>query len=134
MGAHGQSSLEYLIILAAFFGVLALVLPVITESTQGFLSASDDMLAKRIAEETTNQISLMSFLGEGSEKTLAYSPIKQITVYSQNNDFFVETQNKKYSVTFSSPQLVLKQDFNSKFNLTFKKIGENVQVFVNSAS
>jgi hypothetical protein len=72
----------------------------------------------------------MSFLGEGSEKSFEYSPIKSITLYSEDKNFFIQSANKKYSVGFPEPLLVLKQDFNSKFALTLKKNKNNVLVFV----
>ncbi|MFA5125544.1 MAG: hypothetical protein WC462_00895 [archaeon] len=130
MGQKAQSSLEYLLLLAAFFAVLGLVLPVISNTTQSFLSAEDDLLAKHIYEEVQEQVNLMSFLGNGSVKQLEFVPAKFITLYSSGNDLFIESENKKFSVVFPSPPLIPKQEFSGKFLIRILKNKNDVQVFV----
>lgn len=131
--ARAQSSLEYLLILAAFFGVLGVMLPIIFQTTNAFLSAGDDLLAKRIFDEATEQISLMNFLGDGSSKTFEYSPVQSISIYSQGNEVVIKSKNREYKVDCSSPQLILKQDLNKPFSINFEKNGNNVLVFVGPA-
>jgi uncharacterized protein (UPF0333 family) len=128
--SSGQVSLEYLILLAAFFGVLGLALPVMSESTQGFLGASDSLLAKRIADEAQEQINLMKFLGNGSARVLEFFPAKKITLYSQGNELIVQANEKQFSVDCFSPQLIPTQEFSSKFFIKIEKKENNVQVFV----
>jgi len=130
MDPKAQSSLEYLLLLAAFFAVLGLVLPVISGTTQSFLSAEDDLLAKHIYEELQEQVNLMSFLGNGSLKQLEFVPAKFIRLYSLGNDLFIESENKKYSVAFPVPPLIPKQEFSGKFLIKILKNQNSVQVFV----
>jgi len=130
MNSKAQSSLEYLLLLASFFAVLGLVLPVISATTQSFLGAEDDLLAKHISQEVQEQVNLMAFLGNGSVKQLEFIPAKFIRLYSSGNELFIESENKKFNVTFSTPQLILKQEFSGKFLIKILKNQNTVQVFV----
>jgi hypothetical protein len=133
MKPMAQSSLEYLLLLASFFAMLGLVLPVISSTTQGFLSAEDDLLAKHIFEEVQEQVNLMVFLGNGSEKQLEFIPAKFITFSSSGNELIIESENKKFEVIFPNPQLIPKEEFSKKFFINIYKNEDIVQVKVYSS-
>ena len=121
-----QSSLEYLLLLAAFFACLGLALPIMFQTTQDFLSTEDDLLAKRISNTLTEQVNLMQFLGDSSQKSFEFIPLKSISIYSKSSELIIETKNKSFSVDFHSPQLILKQEFANKFIINLKKVGGNI--------
>lgn len=124
----GQASLEYLLLLAAFFAAFAVLLPVVQDSAQNFLFASDTSLAKRISEEASEQISLMEFLSDGSVKEMDYFPAKSISLYSRGSTLVVESNGKTFEVDCDSPQLMERTEFTKKFGLVFEKKDGKVTV------
>jgi hypothetical protein len=130
---RAQVSLEYLLLFAAFFAALAVLLPIMNQTSMQFLSASDSLLAKRIASEVSEQISLMSFLSDGSKKVFEYYPIESISVYSQGNNIFFASKEKAYSVQTNSTQFIQKVDFNSKFFVLVQKDKNKVIIEVSSS-
>jgi hypothetical protein len=74
----------------------------------------------------------MNFLSDGSVKVLTFFPVKAITLYSRGNELIVQANEKQFSVNCFSPQLILKQEFNSKFFIKIEKKENNVQVFAES--
>jgi hypothetical protein len=125
---RAQVSLEYLLLFAAFFAALAVLLPVMNQTSKAFLSASDSLLAKRIASEVFEEVSLMEFLSDGSKKVFEYYPINSISVYSKGNSVFFESSEKTYSVQTNSIQIIPKVDFNSKFFVTLKKDKNTISI------
>jgi hypothetical protein len=113
-------------LLAAFFACLGLALPIMFQTTQDFLSTEDDLLAKRISNTLTEQVNLMQFLGDSSQKSFEFVPLKSISIYSKSSELIIETKNKSFSVDFHSPQLILKQEFANKFIINLKKVGGNI--------
>ncbi len=130
---RAQSSLEYLLLLAAFFAVLATFVPVIANISTGFLGASDDFLAKRIAQDLNEQISLFNSLGEGTKKSFEYSPVSKIIIYSQGNDLVIGSERKQFVTNFPLPQIIPKQEFKSKILLNLFKDVKGVQIFVSGS-
>lgn len=125
-----QSSLEYLIILASFFCVLGIILPIIFQTTNGFLLAGDDFLAKRIASNLSEEINLITFLGNGSMRTFEYVPINGITLYSSGNFIIIETKNRQHKINVFSAQVLLKQEYTSKFWVDVSKIEGKIRIGV----
>jgi len=128
MRSRAQSSIEYLLLLAAFFGVLGVMLPVMSQTTQSFLSASDELLAKRISNDLTEQVSLMKFLGEGSIKQLEYFASKSITVSSRGTAILFSGGDKEFSVELGVVQVFPKQEFNGKFVVTVQKFSNEIKI------
>lgn len=121
MSQKGQSSLEYLILVTVFFSILGIVLPVASNTVDSFLAASDDLLAKQIFEDLSESISLMNFLGEGSEKTFEYHPIKNISFSSSATKVIISTDSKSFEVETNSIQVIPKTTFEKSFFVTIKK-------------
>ena len=123
MNSRAQVSLEYLIILAAFFAVLAVTLPAAASATNQFFGASDAMLAKSISQQVQEQENLFHFLGDGSAVTLEFVPAKLVSIYSEGNELVIIGGEKEFRSTLKSPQLIPRQDFSSKFFVALKKVG-----------
>ena len=126
-------SLEYLLLLAAFFAVLGIVLPVVSTSAQQFLDSSDALLAKRIAGDVTEKASLLAFLAGGSQFSLEYFPAKGISIYSQGTNIFFESAGKQFVAESGSQQLMVKETFTKKFKIIISKRGKDVQVIAESS-
>lgn len=124
----GQSSLEYLLIVTAFFLILGIVLPVASSTVDSFLSASDDLLAKSIANELNENISLMSFLGEGSVKEFNYSPIESISFSSIGTKVIISTKVKSFEVETKFVQIIPKTTFEKNFSLILSKTNKGVSI------
>lgn len=128
LNQRGQSSLEYLLILTAFFSILGVILPVAFNTMESFLSANDDLLAKSIASELNENISLMSFLGEGSEKTFEYFPIKSISFSSSGTKLNILTDAKSFEVETNYVQVIPKISFDKKFLINLSKTDKGIVV------
>ncbi|MDD4128177.1 MAG: hypothetical protein PHY04_00370 [Candidatus ainarchaeum sp.] len=128
--AKGQVSLEYLLIVTAFFSILLIVLPIAVNTMDSFLFASDDLTAKSIVSELNENISLMNFLGEGSSRVFDYSPLKGLTIYSIGSKLIIQTESNNFEVETFSPQLIQKTFFDSKFSITLKKSSKGIVVQV----
>jgi len=127
----GQSSIEYLLLVTAFFSVLGIVLPVASSTVDSFLSTSDDLLAKSIANELNENISLMSFLGEDSVKTFEYSPIKNISFSSSGSKLNISTESKVFEVETNSVQIIPKTSFEKNFSITLLKTNKGISISFN---
>lgn len=129
--SKGQVSLEYLLIVTAFFSILLIILPVAFNTMNSFLFANDDLLAKSIVNELKENISLMNFLGDGTVRVFDYSPSKGMTIYSMGSKVIILTELNSFEVETSSTQLIQKIFFDSKFFITLKKSNGLVEVSVN---
>ena len=118
---RGQSSLEYLLLVTAFFSILGIILPIASNTIDSFINASDDLLAKSIADELTENISLMSFLGEGSVKTFEYSPAKSILFSSSGTKLNISTKSKSFEVETNYVQIIPKTSFEKRFSIVLEK-------------
>ncbi len=128
MSSRAQSSIEYLLLLTAFFGVLGVMLPVMSQTTQSFLSAGDELLAKRISNDLNEQVSLMKFLGDGSIKQFDYFASKSITVSSRGTSILFSSGEKEFPVEMGVVQVFPKQEFNGKFVITIQKLSNGLKV------
>lgn len=130
LNSKGQVSLEYLLIVTAFFSILLIVLPVAVNTMNSFLFVSDDLIAKSIVSELSENISLMNFLGEGSSRVFEYSPVKGLTLYSLGSKLIIQSESNEFEVETFSPQLIQKTFFDSKFSIILKKSSGGVVVKV----
>jgi hypothetical protein len=128
-----QVSLEYLLLLAAFFAALVLVLPVASSSATQFLESSDVLLAKRIVANINEKVSLLQFLGSGSRFELEYFPAKEVVIYSKGNQIVVSVGNKEFVATTDSQQLLLRESFVRQFKIIILKNEKYVQIIAQSS-
>ena len=126
MKLKAQVSMEYLLIMAGFFSILVVLVPAITNSINAFESAQDTVLAEKISDSLNQNSRLFDFLGNGTMKTLTFTPIKSISVWSEGKKVFVASEAKQFEVLFESEQNIPKQEFTSKFSLTIEKESDNV--------
>ena len=128
LNQKGQSSLEYLLIVTAFFSILGIVLPVAFSTVNSFLSTTDDLLAKSISEDLVENISLMSFLGEGSIKTFEYFPSKSISFSSTGTKLNILTESKNFEVETNYVQVIPKVLFEKNFLIILEKKDKGIIV------
>ncbi len=126
MKLKAQVSLEYLLIMAGFFSILVVLVPAISNSITAFESAQDTVLAERIADSLNQNSRLFSFLGNGTVKTLTFTPTKSIAVWSEGKKIVIASGTKQFEVLLQSEQNIPKQEFTSKFFLTIEKELDNV--------
>lgn len=96
-GSKAQFSLEYLLVLLAFFGALAVIIPSISFASQQFFSANDTVSAKIIVDTIKQDCSLFSFLGDGSKKEFSFLVSEKIELSSNGNIFSIKTLQKEFS-------------------------------------
>jgi hypothetical protein len=120
--ACAQVSLEYLILLAAFFSALAIIIPSISFASEQILFAQDTLLAKEITQVVREQVSLFSFLADGSEKTFEFFPAKKIIVSCSQNSLSVSSPQKEFVVDAQCSEFFFSSEFTKKFSLSVKKI------------
>jgi uncharacterized protein (UPF0333 family) len=133
MKLKAQVSLEYLLIMAGFFSILLVLVPAITNSITAFESAQDAVLAEKISDSLNQNYRLFSFLGNGTVKTLTFTPIKSISVWSEGKKIFIASGEKKFEVLFETEQNIPKKEFTSKFYFTLKKELDNIVAEFDSA-
>ena len=121
---RGQVSLEYLLILVAFFSALAIALPAINYSVDQFAQANDTLLARDISQKLEEQLSLFDFLADGSKKTFEVIPTKKISISLQNKQLIISTEQKTFKIQTNSQQS-FSHEFDSKFEITLAKINNN---------
>lgn len=117
---HGQVSVEYLLLLAAFFAALGIILPSVAASTNAFLSASDSALAKHIATDTHENVVLLSSMGNNSSLEEEYVPSQKITLYSKANTIVVSA-GKEFAIEFPDAQVFVSHEFKEKFVIRLTK-------------
>ena len=127
---QAQVSLEYLLILAAFFSALAIALPAINFSVAQFVQANDTMLAKNISQKLEEQFSLFEFLADGSKKTFEFVPTKDISISMQNNQLTVFTKQKSFIIQTNSKQN-FSHEFDSKFEIILTKTKGKTEIYFN---
>ena len=125
-----QVSLEYLLLLAAFFAAFALVLPIVSYSTSQFLASSDVLLAKRISVDLAEKVSLLQFLGDDSQFEGEYFPAKEIVLYSAGSKVLVAASGKEFVVDTNFVQIIPKASFVRQFKIIVLKRSNIVQVVV----
>ena len=128
LNQKGQSSLEYLLIVTAFFSILGIVLPVASSTVTSFMNTTDDLLAKSISQELSENISLMSFLGEGSVKTFEYFPTKGISFSSIGTKLNIFTESKNFEVETNYVQVIPKVLFEKSFSVILNKTNKGIIV------
>ncbi len=123
-----QSSIEYLLILTAFFAALGLIIPAISYGLEGFFLANDTILAKNISEQLKEECSLFSFAGNGSYKEVTYGPSKSINFKSDGTNIAVSSPQKSFSFSCKTNQ-AFEKFFETKFMIKLYK--ENNSTFIN---
>ena len=117
----GQVSIEYLLLLAAFFSALIIILPQVSFAVDQFFATSDTLLAKQIANTLGEEVRLFEFLGNDSKKEFSFSPAKEITLTTQNAAFLAATTQKQFSLALPNPQTNKITTFTKKFTITIQK-------------
>jgi len=108
--------------------MLGIIIPIASTTVNSFLSISDDLLAKSIFTEISENISLMSFLGEGSIKVFEYSPIKGISFSSTGTKLNIFTESKSFEVETNYLQIIPKTLFEKNFSIVLEKTNKGVIV------
>jgi uncharacterized protein (UPF0333 family) len=121
MPKKAQVSLEYLLILAGFFSIFALLLPSVSFATQSFNSAQDTILAKQISEKILEQSNVFFYLGDGSKKQFEFIPQNKINFKSKGTKIIVSSSQKSFEVETSFLQKIAEEDFLEKFFILIEK-------------
>lgn len=107
--SKGQSSIEYLLILTAFFASLGVIIPVIDNTMDQFFTVNDTLIAKNVSEKINEYCSIFYFGGNGSIKEFTITPSNEIIIKSDSKNFFISSSQKSFKI-------------NCKINSVFEKI------------
>ncbi|MDD3084086.1 MAG: hypothetical protein PHP82_03625 [Candidatus ainarchaeum sp.] len=129
MEKKAQISLEYLIIITAFFSSLLIIIPSINFIVNDFLFVNDSLLMKQISEKISEQDKLFLFLSDGSRKEFEFVPAKDITLKTINNEFILSNPKKTIIINLSSKQNFFEEKFNSKFVIIIEKQNNETKIF-----
>lgn len=127
---RGQVSLEFLLIMAALFGFLALIVPVSFGFAQEFVSSTDVLSAKRAASDVSGAVSLMQFLAEGSCEIFDYSSAGGIEVYSLGSKVIFQSGGVQFPIETNSSQFVAHTALAGSFFVQVKKTPAGIAVTV----
>jgi hypothetical protein len=84
-----QLSLEYIILLLAFFSVFALVFPLLQDSYSLAVFGFDSMQASAFSKEFAERVSMLSILADGSYFSIEAWPLSEWIVKADGNVFSV---------------------------------------------
>ena len=129
VGKKAQVSLEYLLIVSAFFSALLIIIPSVSIVTNDFLLANDAILIKQISEKVVEQEQLFLFLSNGSRKEFVFVPAREINLKTINNSLILSNPKKSLTISLSSKQNLLEQKFESKFKIIIEK--QNNETLIN---
>ncbi len=116
-----QVSLEYLLILIAFFAALALMIPIISFSIDQLFISIDSINSKKIIEIIKENDNLFEFLSDGSLKKFEFIPSNKINVNIKNNKIMIFTSSKSFDLIVKNNQKEIVKEFTNKFYLEIKK-------------
>lgn len=94
---RGQISLEYLLVLAAFFAALVIFLPAVNYATEKVFESSSAILAKNISNKLSEECSLFSFLGDGSKKYFHFVNTNKLSFSSNGKTISVSSGEKEFA-------------------------------------
>ncbi len=123
-----QVSLEYLLILAAFFSVFSIILSSVLFAMDSFNSAQDTILAKQISEKISEQVKMFSYLGNGSKKEFEFLPINKITIYSEGTKIIISSEQKSFEIETQFQQKIPNTIFSEKFKIILEKNNNKTKV------
>lgn len=118
---NGQVSVEYLLILAAFFSVLTLMLPLISSSVTQLYFTNDVILSKKIINIVESEDERFLFFSDGSNKIYEFVPSKLINIKINNKNLTISSNEKKFDLELNNIQQDFEKDFDKKFYLNIKK-------------
>lgn len=127
MKAKAQISLEYLILLAGFFSVLALIIPQTIKLFEISVFVLDAKNASAFSQEIFAAINELSILEDGSIKTISFNPLLEWNISSQNNAVQIEVIDEKigrqkfFSVQTSTEMFSFNQNFSAKSSIKLSK-------------
>ncbi len=124
-----QVSLEYLILITAFFSSLAILIPSINFVATNFFSANDFMMLKQISETLNEQEQLFEFLADGSRKKFEFAPAREITINLNKNQLELSTGSKKITNNLSYSQENFEKTFETKFFMIIEKQNNMTKIF-----
>ena len=96
MRARCQLSLEYLLLLAVSFSILALMLPLLQGVYSSALHAMDAGNAGRFAASLQQGVDELSFLGDGSKISASPAPFTRWAVYGEGKSLVVSVEGGVY--------------------------------------
>ena len=127
MKASAQVSLEYLILLAGFFSVLALIVPQTIKLFEVSIFTLDAKNASAFSQELSSTINELSILEDGSIKTISFTPLLEWRISSQNNIIQIEVIDEKiqkqklFSIQTNEEIVSFIQTFSSKSSIKLAK-------------
>ena len=134
MNSNGQVSLEFLLLLAGFFSVLAIIIPASINLFEVSIFALDARNASIFSEQLSSAIEELSILEDGSMKTLFLNPLLEWRIVSQNNKIVIEVIDEKIgkqkSFIFESNENLseFNENFSSKSRIIVEKVDGVISV------
>jgi len=99
--ARGQTSIEYLLLLAALLFFFSLLLPVIQKSYALSFFSADVIAAKRFSSALEVRALEFAFLGDGSATTLTAKPVGEWVLNSTPNSITLVVKSTPLNATKS---------------------------------
>ena len=121
-----QVSLEYLIVLAAFFSVLLLFAPLISSIYFNSVFSLDLKQAKSFSLEFKNALKELSVLENGSVKSISFNPLNEWSIKAEGKLLQVEIESKdlkkkKTIETELLQEIVFENNFSSQTTIKLIK-------------
>lgn len=124
----GQVSLEYLLILCAFFSAIALIIPIISFSTDQLNQAIDASTSKEIIQTLKENDELFLFLSNNSQKIFEFTPVKEINILINQKEVNIYSKEKVFKLNLNNPQDKFEKVFTNKFYLKILKENNKTKI------
>jgi len=132
MNQNAQVSLEYLLVLLAFLGVFAAMLPFAVSAYHAGIFAIDSASANNFAEQLSSEISDLGVLSENSGKKIIARPFLEWSFHSEKKILFLSVKStalsreKHFSVSFPNEISFSEKTFSEKTVFLLEKTGSKL--------
>jgi hypothetical protein len=93
--SHGQITFEFLIITAAFFSFMLIILGPLENALDTAIFAADAISAENFAQRLGSGAESLSLMGEGSSKRFESGVLTKWHIFSDSGKLFVEVTSEK---------------------------------------
>lgn len=121
LNKFGQISIELMMLIAASFLALTIILPAIIEVNSKFISFVENKNIENFSKNLENEIGFFMFLDNDSKKEIEFNAFN-LLIKSENEKLYLENKTKKFIIKFPNKINLIQQEYNQKINfILFKK-------------
>jgi hypothetical protein len=126
----GQISIELIIILAAGFMALSIILPVIIEINSNFVYLIENKNLENFSTNLKEEINLFNYLGNDSKKEFELN-FQKVTFISNENKLKININKKEFEIIFPNKINFISKEYDEKINFVLIKKNDEINFEIN---